>query len=94
MHVFVFDYAFGNLAGEVVSDGNVDVVGCDRKCLNNQRLNQQASHDFAFCIGNLKILVELRKEFFGKRHVRRDAEVLAASLKPFHMTVFHTCKLN
>ena len=46
--VFIFDYAFGDLACEGVGYRDIDVIRRNRKCFNQNSLNQKAGCDLAF----------------------------------------------
>ena len=75
MGVFVLYHALGDLAGEGIGYRDIDVVSRNGKGLNQDGLNQEACHQFAFGQGLLEIVAERREESTGEGHVGHHAKI-------------------
>ena len=94
MKIFILHDPFRNFPCKVVCNRNVDVVGGDRKALNDQGLDQQAGDNIARGRCGLKIAMKICKEFLRKYHIRRHAEVFSTGFKAFHVLELHFGKLD
>ena len=89
MGVLILDHTLGDLAGEGISNRDINVIGGDGEGFDHQRLNDQTGDDFVLIKRRTEISVQIREKGLSENHIRLDAQIAATSLETFHMLHLH-----
>ena len=92
MGVFVLHHTLSDFAGEGIGHRDIDVIGRNGECFDQQGLNQQAGDHLALLESSLKIAVKGFEELFGERQIGFNSKVATAGCEALHVLHLHPCQ--
>ena len=89
MGVLVLHHTLGDLAGEGISNRDIDVICGDREGFDQQSLNQQTGDDLPLFQSSLEVAMQRFEELAGKHHVGFNTKVATTGCEALHVLHLH-----